>query len=77
MMNEENIRLKEELDSLHMKCDELNRALCCQLDENRSLRDRLAVLEEDLHHQEAENAFLRGKVEAYEFMCKNGGRSNG
>ena len=70
MPTEEVIRLKEELDSLRMKCEEINKALCCQLEKNKELT---AIVE----NGEAINAelrgrvkFLEGQVDAYQY-CLN------
>lgn len=77
MLNEESMRLKEELDGLRMKCDEINKELCRQLDENKKLSQSLEKAKVELATVQEDNAFLRGKVEAYEFVFDGGGMSRG
>ncbi len=70
MMCEETIRLKEERDSLAMKCEELNRALCCELEKNKKLTDTIESGEAINNELRGRVRFLEGQIEAYQY-CMN------
>lgn len=72
MLNDEAMRLKEELDCVKAKVDELNKALCAQLEENKCLSRALKAEGESRAQALKDLEFLRGKVEAYEFVLSKG-----
>lgn len=70
MLNDEAIRLKEELDSFRMKCEELNRALCYEVEKNKKLTDTIENGEAINSELRGRVRFLEGQVEAYQY-CMN------
>lgn len=72
MMIDEAMRLKEELDSVKAKADELHKELCAQQKEKEYLSIALKEESDSLAQALRDIEFLRGKVEAYEFVIKEG-----
>lgn len=70
MPTDEAVRLKDELDSVRMKCAELNKALCEAVDENKKLKAVIGKGEEINADLRSRVRFLEGQVEAYQY-CLN------
>lgn len=70
MLNDEVIRMKEELDSLNLKCMDLNEQLCRQLDENGKLCQKLEHSHAINDELRSKIRFLEGQVDAYQY-CLN------
>ena len=70
MVSEETIRLKESHDSLVMKCEELNRALCSELEKNKKLTETVEAGEAINAELRGRISFLEGQIDAYRY-CLN------
>lgn len=73
MANAEMEALKEDLRCMARKCEELNKELCYQVDMNKELRTALEDAERRADNLDRKNEYLRGKVDAFEFMISNKG----
>lgn len=74
MIDDDIVALKEEVDCLRMKCEELTTGICREMDKNKKLIAKLENSEDVISQLNERIKYLEGQVDAYQYCVSRGKR---